>query len=514
MAAAELRGERDRDGAADVAVREVVDVVVLGDDEALERARRRPVDAAVQLEDHRAALERELGRVRVRQVDPCTRSRRAGRGRSGRGSGPTRCTRRRRTPPPRRGTPARARGRSSSSPAACAERRAPAATAAAARRTGAPASAPHRRRASRAARRRAGPTPSSARRTARRGSGSAASSDGYSNRSASCAARSATFVPSTATSRPAVRTAATCSTCSSGEASAAAGLSPASWRRIDACSCCSCGPGSSPSSSTSARRASWYAASASACRPDRYSASISWPRSRSRSGLLRHERLEPRHQLRVGAARELRVDQILRRRKAKLLQPEHLGLRERLERQLGKRLAAPERERLPQRPHPLLRLTAGRLLHEPLEPVQVDPLPVDLEPVPRRPRDEQVGAQQLPQRGDQILERGRSPYAEPSHPRAPRSGSPSRRPRPHAAAARRAPHAASSRPEATARRRRRPPPAVRESESPASTARFGSCEGWTPVPKPSVRRGRQLRHREIPHPPTGAAILSAGICDL
>jgi len=69
VAAAQLRGERDRDGAADVAAREVVDVVVLGDDEALPLAGRVAVEAAVQLEDHGPPLERQLGRVGVRQVD-------------------------------------------------------------------------------------------------------------------------------------------------------------------------------------------------------------------------------------------------------------------------------------------------------------------------------------------------------------------------------------------------------------------------------------------------------------
>ena len=53
----------------------------------------------------------------------------------------------------------------------------------------------------------------------------------------------------------------------------------ASWSRL------SSGPGSSPSSSASTRRASWKVSSASACRPPRYSASISCPHSRSRNGL-------------------------------------------------------------------------------------------------------------------------------------------------------------------------------------------------------------------------------------
>src|SRR5205823_4618491 len=48
---------------------EVVDVVVLGHDEALPLPRSRPLDLSVELEDHRVAVERELGRVRVRLLD-------------------------------------------------------------------------------------------------------------------------------------------------------------------------------------------------------------------------------------------------------------------------------------------------------------------------------------------------------------------------------------------------------------------------------------------------------------
>ena len=49
-------------------LREVVDVVVLADDEALPLALGAAVDAAVDLEDHRAPVERELG-VGVRDLD-------------------------------------------------------------------------------------------------------------------------------------------------------------------------------------------------------------------------------------------------------------------------------------------------------------------------------------------------------------------------------------------------------------------------------------------------------------
>ena len=69
MAPPQPRGERDRDDRGELGAAEVVDVVVLGDDEALPLALRERVDGAVQLEQDRPPLERELGRVRVRHVD-------------------------------------------------------------------------------------------------------------------------------------------------------------------------------------------------------------------------------------------------------------------------------------------------------------------------------------------------------------------------------------------------------------------------------------------------------------
>ena len=62
-------GQRDRHGRRDVRAAQVVDVVVLGDDEALPLALRERVDGAMELEEDRSPLERELRRVRVRDVD-------------------------------------------------------------------------------------------------------------------------------------------------------------------------------------------------------------------------------------------------------------------------------------------------------------------------------------------------------------------------------------------------------------------------------------------------------------
>ena len=69
MAPPQLCRERDRDDRGQLGAAEVVDVVVLGDDEALPLALGQRIDRAVELEENRPALERELGRVRVRDVD-------------------------------------------------------------------------------------------------------------------------------------------------------------------------------------------------------------------------------------------------------------------------------------------------------------------------------------------------------------------------------------------------------------------------------------------------------------
>ena len=68
MAATELRRQRHRDDGGDVRAGEIVDVVVLGDDEALPFTLRPAVDLAVDLQDHRPLVERQA-RVRVREVD-------------------------------------------------------------------------------------------------------------------------------------------------------------------------------------------------------------------------------------------------------------------------------------------------------------------------------------------------------------------------------------------------------------------------------------------------------------
>ena len=91
--------------------------------------------------------------------------------------------------------------------------------------------------------------------------------------------------------------------------------------------------------------------------------------------MLAHQRLELADQRRVPAEREIRVDPVLERRQALLLEPGSLGLRERLVREVRQRRSAPQRQRLPQplaRPPgvPLPKRRAPRI-HQRLETVHV-----------------------------------------------------------------------------------------------------------------------------------------------
>ena len=69
VAAAELGRERHGHDRRQLRVPEVVDVVVLGDDEAFPLALGERVDGSVELQQDRPALERELYRVGVGDVD-------------------------------------------------------------------------------------------------------------------------------------------------------------------------------------------------------------------------------------------------------------------------------------------------------------------------------------------------------------------------------------------------------------------------------------------------------------
>ena len=134
VAPAQARCERDRDGRRDVRATEVVDVVVLGDDEALPLALGERVDRSMELEEDGAAVERQLRRIRVRDVDRARLLARERGARTSRETAPMRRTSRRRPPPPPPRTRARARGRTGSRRSAGAARRARGAAAASAAR--------------------------------------------------------------------------------------------------------------------------------------------------------------------------------------------------------------------------------------------------------------------------------------------------------------------------------------------------------------------------------------------
>ena len=88
--------------------------------------------------------------------------------------------------------------------------------------------------------------------------------------------------------------------------------------------------------------------SASAWRPARYRATISWARNASRSGCSRGERLDLRDHLRRSAARQLGLDETLVGDEPQLPQTLRFGTGPLLVGELGVRLAAPQRQRFAQ----------------------------------------------------------------------------------------------------------------------------------------------------------------------
>src|SRR5215204_4441978 len=95
------------------------------------------------------------------------------------------------------------------------------------------------------------------------------------------------------------------------------------------------------------------------------------------------QRLQLRNQLRVPAQLEIRLDPIFQRRHPQLLQPPDLRLRERLERELSERAAAPQIQRVVQDLGRALRIMRSKRLtplsQQTLETTEVDVLRFDLE---------------------------------------------------------------------------------------------------------------------------------------
>ena len=131
---------------------------------------------------------------------------------------------------------------------------------------------------------------------------------------------------------------------------------------------------------------------------------MSWPRRRSDSGCSATRRSSSPTSSPCAAESEVRVDAILERGEAKLLEPTDLGLRPRLVGEVDQRRAAPQRERLPQAPGRDRRLRASSLRHEALEAVQIETVRLDAKLVARRPGDDHLVAEGLAELGDVRLQ--------------------------------------------------------------------------------------------------------------
>src|SRR3954453_1143530 len=107
-------------------------------------------------------------------------------------------------------------------------------------------------------------------------------------------------------------------------------------------------------------------------------------------------------------ALELRVDPLLDGGEPQLLEPADLGRRERLEREVGQRVAPPESERVAQCGCATRRIEPARLTDEPREAAEVDRICLDLEHVPGVPSTDELRTEELPERRDGVLQgRGR-----------------------------------------------------------------------------------------------------------
>jgi len=117
------------------------------------------------------------------------------------------------------------------------------------------------------------------------------------------------------------------------------------------------------------------------------------------------EPLELGHELERRARREHRVGPVLHRREPQLFEPVYLGAGERLVRKVGERLAAPEPDGLAKGCEALLCGQAPRLPDERLEPAEVDGVGLDGQHVAGRLRLHGVGAEELAELRDRVLQR-------------------------------------------------------------------------------------------------------------
>ena len=114
-------------------------------------------------------------------------------------------------------------------------------------------------------------------------------------------------------------------------------------------------------------------------------------------GMFLHERRHLGHDLCVPSQLEVGLDALLEGAEPLLFQPRDRRLRERVVGEVCKRRPAPQRERLVQLVRSDLRIRSRGLVAQPLEAVEVEPAGLDPQRVPRRPRQDHVGAERPPQ---------------------------------------------------------------------------------------------------------------------
>ena len=192
--------------------------------------------------------------------------------------------------------------------------------------------------------------------------------------------------------------------------------SDGSWVRMLRSSSWRARLGSMPSSSTSARRALWYAASASACRP----AAVEREHLRAADPLAQRmllcERCELAHELRMASYRQVGFDAFFQRAEAQLIEARDRRLREGVVGEVGKRGAAPQAECFPQRGRGSGRLGVRGFFAQPFEAVEVELSWLQPQFVAGGSRHDRVGSEAAPQLRDidvQALGRGRRSVRPP-----------------------------------------------------------------------------------------------------
>src|SRR6266545_5120692 len=124
--------------------------------------------------------------------------------------------------------------------------------------------------------------------------------------------------------------------------------------------------------------------------------------------VLGDEGLQLADELAVAAPREVGVQPVLQHGDPQLREPEQLALGERLVAEVGKRVAAPQRQCLAQPRRPLLGLVGPpRRHHQRLEAGQVQLAGIDPQPIAGRVGPDPLRAEQLAQRGDVAVQRRR-----------------------------------------------------------------------------------------------------------